>query len=202
MVCTRLFLSPICLAITSGCQHARYGCSHGRGVAGWFLKVGVLAFCADGEVKAHEWSANDYDDYDPALVADRLVRSRALTGATTCERLHALEPATCERCPFWGRINSPIAIPFQHGNTAVLQRSDNIVHGADMQATLPSDEIDTLPEGFTIHDGKLWAVTEDKNGPIEALDYTHGTVNLVNQMAGLIGVIDDGDRMLRRKQGD
>lgn len=121
------------------------------GVAGWFLRVGVLAFCTDGEVKAHEWSKNDYPEYDPRVVNDRLVRSRALTGATTCERFHANDPATCERCPLWGKINSPISVPV----------APHVLGSNHLER--PTNEV-TLPEGYREHDGKLWFVKEDNEG--------------------------------------
>ena len=129
-------------------------------VEGWFLRVGVLAFCADGEVKAHEWSANDYDAYDPAVVDDRLERSRRLTGATTCERFHGIDPEVCERCPLYGKIASPISAPGQVTRDIRLEQP----------ATADRGEVDALPfvpEGYRWSDKmQLLFVTEDKSGPI------------------------------------
>jgi hypothetical protein len=44
-----------------------------------------------------------------------LDRVRQLSGATTCRRFHDLNPQVCERCPWWGKINSPIALGRKDG---------------------------------------------------------------------------------------
>ena len=142
-------------------------------VEGWFLRVGVLAFCADGEVKAHEWSANDYPEYDPRVVDDRLVRSRQLSGATTCERFHGVDPAMCERCPLWGHIKSPISAPFHE--LSDRSRSQAAFPGDGPRQAVespagddgPKQELNGahyLPPGFEVRDNKLIAVSEDARG--------------------------------------
>jgi hypothetical protein len=139
------------------------------GVAGWFLRVGVLAFCTDGEVKAHEWSANDYPEYDPGVVDDRLVRSRLLSGATTCERLHGVDPEICERCPFWGRIKSPISVSVS-GNVDNRVQRDSMPTGVSAEL----NGAHYLPEGFEARENKLYAVTEGNKGQkVEVLLCNH-----------------------------
>ena len=137
------------------------------GVPGWFLRVGVLAFCADGEVKAHEWSANDYDAYDPRVVDDRLVRSRLLSGATTCERLHGVDPAVCERCVFWGHINSPISVPT--GSMVNGVRRDGSHGTLSHQVPQPGrgtgqGEVAPLPDGYFVRENKLFFISENNDG--------------------------------------
>ena len=75
----------------------------------WYATIGVLAFCQDGDELAHEWSRGD-PRYTAAETQERLDRARTLSGATTCERFHFLNPASCERCPLWGKIKSPITL--------------------------------------------------------------------------------------------
>ena len=77
----------------------------------WHLGLGVFAFIeADGDECAHEWSSDD-DRYDYNQTQGRLDRLRVTTtGATTCARFHQENPETCEACPHWQKIKSPIAL--------------------------------------------------------------------------------------------
>ena len=75
----------------------------------WYAVLGVLAYCDDGEVHGHDWSAG-HPNYTHAETEGRLVRARTLSGATTCERFHSLDPKTCEACPHWQEIKSPISL--------------------------------------------------------------------------------------------
>lgn len=76
----------------------------------WYSCLGVLAFCSDGADKAHAWSSG-YAGYTADETSEKYGRARGLTGATTCEHFHGLEPAACEACPLWGKIKSPISAP-------------------------------------------------------------------------------------------
>ena len=74
----------------------------------WQAALGVLVYCADGAEKGQEWSAG-HEDYDEDATQDKMERWReTVSGATTCARFHEFAPATCEACPLWGRIKSPI----------------------------------------------------------------------------------------------
>ena len=77
----------------------------------WHLGLGVFAFIeGDGDQAAHEWSSDD-DRYDERQTQDRLDRIRLSTsGATTCARFHQENPETCEACPHWQKIKSPISL--------------------------------------------------------------------------------------------
>lgn len=77
----------------------------------WYACLGVLSRCADGEAKAHEWSANGFDGYNRHETSERYARSLALTGATTCAKFEGINPDGCRSCPYAGRINSPISVP-------------------------------------------------------------------------------------------
>ena len=48
--------------------------------------------------------------------------------------------------------------------------------------------------------GDISDFNRDRWFKFEALDYTKGTKHLIEQMSGVIGMLDD-DRILRRKQG-
>ena len=121
----------------------------------WYAALGVLARCEDGEIKAHEWSERDYPAYSHDETAHKLARARGLTGATTCERFHDLDPAVCDRCPLYGKINSPISVPIE------LVRSARTALDA---GSAP------LPGPYRERDGKLYLVQEDKKtGKVDEL---------------------------------
>src|SRR5713101_6005847 len=86
----------------------------------WYAVLGVFAFCEDGDELGHECSSG-YEGYTERETQERLDRARTLTGATTCARFHELNPAACERCPHWGKINSPIVLGRQPAAPADTQ---------------------------------------------------------------------------------
>lgn len=75
----------------------------------WYAVLGVLSRCVDGEEKAHEWSSG-HQQYSQKETADKLARTRALTGATTCAKFESVNFRHCQGCPFKGKITSPISL--------------------------------------------------------------------------------------------
>jgi hypothetical protein len=72
---------------------------------------GVLAFCADGEACANEWNQRkSHEDYSPAEIKRKLAQVSKLSGASTCELFHSHDAKTCEACPHWQKILSPISL--------------------------------------------------------------------------------------------
>jgi hypothetical protein len=78
----------------------------------WYACLGVLAFCKGGDELAHELSEGDTARYTWEETQERLERLRAtVTGATTCQHFHDnVDPAICDNCKHWGKINSPYAL--------------------------------------------------------------------------------------------
>ena len=89
----------------------------------WYAGLGVLAWCADGDVYGHEWSAG-YEGYTAGETSGRLDRARGLSGATTCAQFHSLNPKTCEACPHWGKIKSPISLGREQSGTRATQQTE------------------------------------------------------------------------------
>jgi hypothetical protein len=91
----------------------------------WHLGLGVFAFIeGDGDQAAHEWSSDD-DRYDERQTQDRLDRIRLTTsGVTTCARFHQENPETCEACPHWQTIKSPISLASRSGTKHERPRAD------------------------------------------------------------------------------
>ncbi|HEV7982716.1 MAG TPA: AAA family ATPase, partial [Xanthobacteraceae bacterium] len=74
----------------------------------WYSGLGVLAFAEDGDSLGHEWSSGD-PRYTQQETQERLDRVRQF-GPTTCEKFHEINAQVCERCPWWGKIRSPIVL--------------------------------------------------------------------------------------------
>ena len=66
----------------------------------WHGCIGLLAYCEDGDDKAHEWSQGD-DRYDPEEVDNKLIRWGEL-GPTRCSYFRDCNEDLCRLCPFVG----------------------------------------------------------------------------------------------------
>jgi hypothetical protein len=70
-------------------------------------------------------TSSDDDRYDERQTQDRLDRVRLSTsGATTCARFHQENPETCEACPHWQKIKSPISLALRSGTEHERPRAD------------------------------------------------------------------------------
>ena len=136
----------------------------------WYAGLGILAWCDDGEHFAHEWSAG-YSGYTRGETDERLARARALSGATTCEHFHSLNPKTCEACPHWRKIKSPISLSRRDdpSGTGSVQRTD--IFGAPLKAaeqTQPVGDLPQLPHDFFWrNDGALVTKTGTAGGAVD-----------------------------------
>jgi hypothetical protein len=72
----------------------------------WRASLSIAKFCSDGEKGAHAIS-RQHPDYDPEETEAKL---DGIKGPYTCERFDDLCAGICERCPFWGKIKSPIQL--------------------------------------------------------------------------------------------
>lgn len=99
----------------------------------WYANLGILAWCEDGEVKAHEWSARDYPAYTYEATQYKLERTRELTGATTCAKLNDVNPGVCQLCPHWQKINSPISLGYAKPAPAA-EPEVQVLHALDTAA--------------------------------------------------------------------
>lgn len=102
----------------------------------WYAVLGVLAYCIDGEAKAHEWSSG-YEGYTFAETQKKLEQTKKLTGATTCEHFSkTVGRGLCAACPLSGTIKSPIsAQPVSAATTAVSPSSIPTTTPASSTAT-------------------------------------------------------------------
>lgn len=79
----------------------------------WFAALGVLAFCEDGDEKAHAWSSG-HPQYSIQETDTKLAQVRAKqSGPTTCAKLGEFRPNMCGVCPHAGRIKTPATLGLQ-----------------------------------------------------------------------------------------
>lgn len=127
----------------------------------WWLGLGVLKHCIDGEKVAHEWSSRS-DDYDYASVQFKLDDWSA--GPATCESFSGCGDL-CNGCAFKGKIKSPIRL----GVSEVVSEEQTQI------PLVPEDDDDdekvaasiTLPSGYVFHNETVCAVIKDENGLVE-----------------------------------
>lgn len=108
--------------------------------------LGVLAFASDGAEQAHRWSEGD-PEYAYEDMQARIERKKELSGATTCEHFHGLEPAICNRCPHYGKIKSPIVLGYAptaeaQGTTPTV--SQPIARSSDVATSSLDDSSPTI----------------------------------------------------------
>lgn len=79
----------------------------------WWLFVGALSFCRDGEKIAHEWSSG-HADYTRNETDFRLAEWGKASGPPTCERIANNNPNICSSCPHYGEITTPVRLGVVH----------------------------------------------------------------------------------------
>ena len=133
----------------------------------WYACLGVLAFAADGDRYAHEWSSG-YPRYSADETNKKLDQARRLTGATTCAHFAGVEPATCEACPHWQKIKSPISLGIRR------DQPENQIQGDSLQQATTSISLPRLPRSFSWgQNNELLFTTESNHQPIEHLISTY-----------------------------
>lgn len=142
----------------------------------WHARIGVVTFCIDGDLKGHEWSKNDFPNYNHDETQDKLDRTRQLTGATTCAKLNDVCPGVCPSCVHWGKINSPISISDRQAPTR-QEPPPKLEFLADTDIpTLP-----VPPELFAwTNSGQLTHVTEDAHGNVDTFVVTDNPIYLAS----------------------
>ena len=146
------------LKIVEVCRHVAAMEENGGNMAEpyWYDLLGVLAYAADGDLWAHEWSKG-YDGYSPAETQAKIDQRRANTsGATTCAKLGSNNPALCEGCALNGKGRSPISI----GRDPSLQAPPPI----DAAPGAPVSALPIIGHGYSWGEDKaLWFKQAGKN---------------------------------------
>lgn len=137
----------------------------------WYAAIGVLAYCESGDDLAHEWSSG-YDGYTYEETQARLDRARNLTGATTCSHFHSLDPKTCEACPHWQKIKSPISLGREQANNGGPEESGMEARG-EVFETFGIDLPDLPPDYIWRNNSALVLKSSDRKGDVDVLISSH-----------------------------
>lgn len=87
----------------------------------WYAILGVAAHCENPEQVAVEWSKNHPSyDYDQTMAKMQHWKN-ATTGPATCTKLQGERPSGCDKCPFKGKIGSPVTLGVVHKEVDVAQ---------------------------------------------------------------------------------
>jgi hypothetical protein len=137
----------------------------------WYAGLGVLAFCEDGESLAHDWSAG-YESYTFEETQGRLDRAHTLSGATTCAHFHSLDPKTCEACPHWQKIKSPIVLGYSVSGSEVQSDGPQALAERTTRA-LEGIPLPDLPPGYGWNNGALVTKSSNNKGDADILISSH-----------------------------
>jgi hypothetical protein len=81
-----------------------------QGRDSWWSCLGVLAYCEHGDKIAHELSSKHAKYTHEETQRELDGWRRKTTGATLCRTFDRKNPGICDKCPHWGKINSPISL--------------------------------------------------------------------------------------------
>jgi P4 family phage/plasmid primase-like protien len=74
----------------------------------WMAALSIGAYCENYEQICHDWSKG-HPDYSEVETDRKIVEIRSKMKPRTCRYIHD-EFGTCNECPYFGKINSPIAL--------------------------------------------------------------------------------------------
>lgn len=72
----------------------------------WFNALSVAKFCRDADKAIHRMSEG-HPDYDPVATQAKIAH---ILGPHTCVQFEKNNPGGCDKCPFKGKIGSPISL--------------------------------------------------------------------------------------------
>lgn len=75
----------------------------------WYAALASVRLVEDGQKYVHKISEK-HPNYSHAETEAKVAQLEAANmGPTGCQKWHDLHPATCEACPLWGKVKSPMA---------------------------------------------------------------------------------------------
>lgn len=153
----------------------------------WFGMMSVMRSCIDGLEWAHKLSAMDPTRYDQQDTEKKFYHA-AEGMPTRCDKFESIAPDVCARCPYHGKITSPIQLgknaPVEQKTPPVIQIGERLVIPDKFDYAL-----ETLNEGeFTVTDAGIlqtksicadngvWTTTEQVL-TTSTLHYSHSVVS-------------------------
>jgi hypothetical protein len=108
----------------------------------WWMNLGLLKHCFDGEEVAHTGSAH-HPDYTYAATQEKM--DTWTYGPTSCEKFHSADPTTCESCAYYKKVVSPIQLGYDEATVAPTIEIVNLQTSAVVQIKAPH-----WPSGFEV----------------------------------------------------
>jgi hypothetical protein len=111
-------------------------------------------------------------DYTREETQNYIERAKKTTGATTCAHFHSLNPKTCEACPHWQKIKSPISLGRTQSTIAQGSAGADATPSrqGNQSATPPPSGHALLTNSTTWHD-KTFTAAELKGMAFEPVRY-------------------------------
>jgi hypothetical protein len=138
----------------------------GRGYEHWRGVMGIVSFCEDRDVVAHDWSSK-HALYDPAATQQKIDTWDA--GPTTCDFFAKCNPSGCDGCPSQGKIKTPLVLG-RLEVTPAEQVVEALIEDKAVEVDVPA-----LPYSYH-YDNKTTAMVRsvrDKEGTLQPHQFCH-----------------------------
>ena len=123
-----------------GCEQLKYIAMNQSEVSEplWRAGLSIAKFCSDGDIAATKISSKhpNYNEEDMRKKMDEI------KGPYTCARFDELNEGTCQNCPLWGKIKSPIVL----GKRIRQSEGEVIVTAPTLKAGVKKSEDFEIPE--------------------------------------------------------
>ena len=137
----------------------------------WYAALSSVRLVEDGQKYIHKIS-DKHPNYSAAATTAKAQQLEDKgVGPISCSRWHDMHPATCEKCPLWGSVKSPMAAARK--KPAQLPAPLVSAYSASGQP-LHVEMIPPEPFGFERTEGGIkMATTNAKGDPITKIIYEH-----------------------------
>ncbi len=135
----------------------------------WRAGLSIASHCADSERAIH-FISEGHPDYN---AGDTERKARSIAGPYTCAKFDDFAPGTCEQCPHWEKIKSPIVLGRE---LEVADEEAVTVEVKDRDTGIVKEyDVPKLPKPYVRgSNGGVYKLTEDEDGnPDHVLIYAH-----------------------------
>lgn len=137
----------------------------------WYAALSSVRLVENGAKYIHKISEK-HPDYDPAATEAKAqqLEDKGI-GPVGCERWHSMHPATCEACPLYQHVKSPLAAARKKPAPAPSAAAQAFSASGQPIST---EMIPPAPFGYSLNEQGIWAtITNAKGEPIDKIIYNH-----------------------------
>lgn len=111
----------------------------------WYNMMLVMKHCAFGERAVHDISKTDRNRYDPDVTQSKFQQAvDGGYGPCRCDTFNAKTPGICTRCPYWGRITSPLQLGEPYIKPEPVRMAPPVVARVGDTAVVSSDVVQSM----------------------------------------------------------